>query len=218
MSVKSPFFGTYTTVEVIKSSRMFPFKMAFNTLSNMHAKPFPSRGHLHRIIALYTSPPIPARPNPFPFAIVFTIFCTSLPVLSAFQYSSLSHIPYLCFEVSSPSNFSQYKKSLLWPSPFHPTIYRIVLRPSFTHFHFVGTQLTTWRILSLSPSPSYSSPRTAVSQSIATVCDCHSGSGIQYRYQSLELSLPPCSVLWLVSTSSSGPSPSPIVSLLCVSF
>ena len=76
---------------------------------------------------------------------------------------------------------------------------------------------TSCKILSLSPSPSYSSPRTAVSRSTSTVCDCHSGSGIQYRYQSLQLSIPPCSVLWLVDTSSSGLSPSLIVSILCVS-
>ena len=68
----------------------------------------------------------------------------------------------------------------------------------------------------------YSSPHTAVSPSIATVCDCHSGVGIQYRYQSLELSLPPpslyCLMARLVDTSSSGLSPSPIVSILSVSF
>ena len=95
-------FGTETTLELIKSSDMFPFKMAFNTLSNIHAKPSPSRGYLHRTIALYTSPPIPSIPNAFPFAIVFTIFCTSFQVMSAFQYSSLPHIPYPCFEVYSP--------------------------------------------------------------------------------------------------------------------
>ena len=121
MSLKSPFFGTYTTVEVIKSSGIFPFNMAFSTLSNMHAKPFPSRGHLHRIIALYTSPPIPSIPNPFPFAIVFTMFCTSLQVMSAFQYSSLPHIPYLCSEVSSPqispSTRNPYHAHLLFTLP-----------------------------------------------------------------------------------------------------
>ena len=121
MSLKSPVFGTQTIVEVIKSSRMFPFKMAFSTLSNIHAKPFPSRGYLHRIFTLYTSPPIPSIPNPFPFPIVFTIFCTSLQVMSAFQYSSLPHIPYLCSEASSPqtspSTRNPYYDHLLFTLP-----------------------------------------------------------------------------------------------------